>query len=421
MKVLLPSRPVPTAVFVSGRGSNLSALLEAHSRGLLPYTDIRVVVTNQPEAPALDVAKSHGVETIVVDHRPFGKDRGAHEKAILEKLAPLKIGLVVLAGYMRVLTPVLLDAFEGRMINIHPSLLPAFPGLDAQGQAWRYGVRVSGCTVHYVNQETDGGPIILQRVAKVTAGMTADGLAAAILREEHKALPLAVDLFTRGRLRRRGRRVAILRGEGSFEELEAGLPLLQPIIAATGNEHKVGEMGAILADTPVWLLKGKDVCALTEPEENAPDYLGNARIKARAWQMFSSAWCLADDSGLEVDALDGRPGVHSSRYAPSNEQRIKRLLTELDGVPEEKRTARFACTVVLVGPKGEEYHSTGTCEGRIALETRGDGGFGYDPVFIPDGFGGRHLAELTPEEKNAISHRGRALEGLKPTLARLFG
>ncbi|MCC5876791.1 MAG: phosphoribosylglycinamide formyltransferase [Candidatus Sumerlaeia bacterium] len=421
MKLLLPEIPLKVAVFVSGRGSNLAALLDARDQGKLPYANLCVVVSNQPDAPALEIARRHGIETIAVDHRPFGRDRAAHEAAILDMLAPHGIDLVVLAGYMRILTPTLLRAFAGRMINIHPSLLPAFPGVDAQGQAHRYGVKVSGCTVHFVNEETDGGPVILQRAVPIPSGANRDLVAGKILAEEHKALPLTVDLFTRGRIRAANRHVAILHGDGSFPELEESLPLHQPVIAATGNEHKVWEMGAILADTPVWLLQGSEVCDLTEPEENAPDYLGNARIKAHAWYRGTRTWCLADDSGLEVDALDGRPGVHSSRYASTNEKRLERLLTELDGVPMEKRTARFACTVVLAGPDGAEYHSTGTCEGRIATEVRGEGGFGYDPLFIPDGFGGRHLAELSAEEKNAISHRGRALQGLKGVLRELFG
>jgi phosphoribosylglycinamide formyltransferase 1 len=408
------------AVLASGRGSNLEALLGAKVAGKLPHADFRLVLSNQPNAGALGIATSHGIPTAVVDHRAFRGDRQAHEKAIIDVLEQHHIELVVLAGYMRILTPVLLEAFAGRMINIHPSLLPSFPGVDAQGQALNYGVKIAGCTVHFVNEKTDGGPIILQRSVPVLPGDTHDQLAERILVEEHKALPLALDLLTRGRLRIVGRQVMILKGVGSFPELEESLPLHHPVIAATGNAHKVDEMSAILADTAVALIRGRELCALTEPEENAPDYLGNARLKALTWQRFSGIWALADDSGLEVDAMGGRPGVHSSRYAKTNEQRISRMLLELDGVPPERRRARFACTVVLCGPNGEEHHATGTCEGMIANEPKGDGGFGYDPIFIPDGFGGRHLAELSAEEKNQISHRGRALQALKPTLNKLF-
>lgn len=415
-----PARPLPIAVFVSGRGSNLQSLLKMKREGLLPHAEIRAVVSNNPGAPALELARAEGVAAIAVDHRSFRGDREGHEREILAQLAPHGIAFVILAGYMRLLTPVLLEAFKGRMINIHPSLLPAFPGIGAQGQALDYGVRVAGCTVHFVNEEMDGGPVIVQRPVPVLPGDTEEALAARILKQEHLALPLAVDLATRGRLRLRGRRVILLAGDGSFPELEKGLPAHQPILAATGNAHKVEEMGAILADTPVWLLGGREFAPATEPEEDAPDYLGNARIKAKAWLEHAGTWCLADDSGLEVDALDGRPGVHSSRYAPTSPERNRKLLGELEGVAEEKRTARFVCTVVLAGPAGQVLHATGTCEGRIAFEARGGQGFGYDPVFIPDGFEGRHLAELSAEEKNAISHRGRALEALKPRLRKLF-
>lgn len=408
------------AVFVSGRGSNLRSLFKARRDGLLPHGRICAVVSNNPSAPALELARAENITAIAVDHRAFPRDREGHEREILARLAPHEIDFVVLAGYMRLLSPVLLEAFRGRMINIHPSLLPAFPGVHAQRQALEYGVRMSGCTVHFVNEEMDGGPIIVQRPVPVLPGDTEVTLSARILEQEHLALPLAVDLATRGRLCLRGRRVVILAGDGSFPELEKQLPTHEPVIAATGNAHKVEEMGDILADTPVHLLGGKEFAPPVEPEENAPDYRGNAEIKARAWLAHTGMWCLADDSGLEVDALEGRPGVRSSRYAPTSAERNRKLLGELEGVGEEKRTARFVCTVVLAGPAGQILHATGTCEGRIAFEARGEQGFGYDPVFIPEGYGGRHLAELTAAEKNAISHRGRALEALKPRLRHLF-
>jgi XTP/dITP diphosphohydrolase len=173
------------------------------------------------------------------------------------------------------------------------------------------------------------------------------------------------------------------------------------------------EVAAILANAPVVLAPAPRLAGVADPEETAPDYLGNARIKAAFWAERTGRWALADDSGLEVDALDGRPGVHSSRYAPTTPERNARLLAELDGVPAERRRARFVCTVVLRSPDGEEYHATGQCEGAIGTAPRGEGGFGYDPLFIPDGFDGRHLAELPAEVKNRISHRARALQALR--------
>jgi XTP/dITP diphosphohydrolase len=246
-------------------------------------------------------------------------------------------------------------------------------------------------------------------------------LAARILAEEHHALPTALNLLTQGRLRVTGRHVELI---GDQETLSPSGNYLHPrsleILVATGNQHKLHEIGQILREFPIIFRGTHEFDGVTEPDESAPDYLGNARIKAQAWGNHTGMWALADDSGLEVDALDGRPGVKSARYAPSEKERIVKLLAELEGVPEEKRTARFVCAVVLVGPNGEEHHAVGTCEGRIAFEARGDKGFGYDPVFIPDGFSGRHLAELSEATKNNISHRARALYALKPVLTKLL-
>ncbi len=159
---------------------------------------------------------------------------------------------------------------------------------------------------------------------------------------------------------------------------------------------------------------------VTDPVENAETYEGNARIKADFWRRITESYVLADDSGLEVDALDGRPGIHSSRYAANTEKRNERLLSELSEVPEGNRAARFACTVVFLGPNGEDIVSDGKCEGKIAFEQKGAHGFGYDPLFVPDGFDGKHLAELPEETKNEISHRSNALKGLRPQLEKLF-
>ncbi len=417
--------PVPpprrTAVLISGRGTNLEALLREKQAGKLPAADIALVFSNNPAAKGLDFARQHRVPTAAVDHRDYRKEREGHERAILEVLKQHRIEIVVLAGYMRILTPVLVGAFAGRMLNIHPSLLPAFPGVRAQEQAWEYGVRVSGCTVHFVNEEMDGGPVILQRTVPVHPGDGPDRLAARILREEHKALPLALDLLTRGRLRLRGRRVDILRGNSSYPLLERELPTCLPLLIATGNQNKAEEIEGMLEGLPLSVYTTGELSdeGPGEVREDAPDYEGNARLKAGAWQKASGKWTLADDSGLEVDALSGRPGVHSNRYAPTTEERNRKLLAELADVPEEKRTARFVCSVVLRGPRGKEHTARGTCEGRIAFEPSGEGGFGYDPVFLPDGYDGASLAALGAEIKNRISHRARAIEALRPALERI--
>ena len=409
-----------TAVLVSGRGSNLRALLDARAAGRLPEVDFVAVVSNNPKAPALDIAREHGIEAIGISHRQFD-DRAAHERAVVEKLKERGAEFVVLAGYMRVLTPEFLHAFPNRVINIHPSLLPAFPGVNGQGQAVEYGVRIAGLTVHFVDEHTDHGPIILQRSVPVLQTDNDARLSARILEEEHRALPLALDLFSRGRLLIDGRKVVILKGETSFPELEESLHAVDPLLIATGNDHKLGEIAAIIHDVPVRLIGTRSFPEGEEPEENGTTYEENARIKATEWQRRTGLWTLADDSGLEVDALDGRPGIHSSRYAPTSKERIKRLLKELEGVPEEKRSARFVCTMVLLGPNGEEYVETGICPGHIGKEPRGEGGFGYDPVFVPEGFHGQHLAELNAKTKNGISHRARALEQIKGILNQIFG
>ncbi|MEQ8818959.1 MAG: RdgB/HAM1 family non-canonical purine NTP pyrophosphatase [Sumerlaeia bacterium] len=194
------------------------------------------------------------------------------------------------------------------------------------------------------------------------------------------------------------------------------------LLIATGNAHKVDEIQTILHGLTVDWKTTRDVSGLDEePEESAPDFAGNALIKARAWANATGLWTIADDSGIVVDALDGRPGVKSARYAPTTEERNAKLLKELDGVPMERRTARFLCVAALVGPDGQEETAEGLCEGRIAFHPAGEGGFGYDPLFLPDGTIDKHLAELTAEEKHAISHRGRAFRALRPKIEMRLG
>jgi XTP/dITP diphosphohydrolase len=192
------------------------------------------------------------------------------------------------------------------------------------------------------------------------------------------------------------------------------------VIAST-NPGKIVEVRQILEKLPLRLLSREEVGGWPEIEETGSTFLENALLKARAVSSFTGQAALADDSGIEVDALDGAPGVRSARFAgphATDEENNARLVEALDGVPPERRTARYRCVAVVVSPEGEEIAGVGSCEGRIALEPRGSGGFGYDPWFVPEGES-RTMAELSPEEKHAISHRGKALRGLAEQLRRL--
>lgn len=174
-------------VLISGRGSNLQAILDAIEDGRLDAR-VRLVISNKEGALGLERAAKAGVSTRVISHRDFGS-REAFDRALLEALRAAEAEWVVLAGFMRILTPTFLDAYANRVVNIHPSLLPAFPGMDAQQQAIDYGVRVSGCTVHLVNEGVDAGPILDQAAVPVLPGDDRDALAARILEQEHVLLP----------------------------------------------------------------------------------------------------------------------------------------------------------------------------------------------------------------------------------------
>ena len=191
-------------VLISGRGSNLQALIDAIGDGRLDAT-IAVVISNQSDAAGLDRARQAGIETLHVDHRAF-RSRDDHDRAVARELQVRNVGLVCLAGYMRLVGGPLLEAFPNAILNIHPSLLPSFPGVDAQRQAVDYGAKISGVTVHLVTAELDAGPIVLQRTVAVFDGDTADALAARILPEEHRAYPEAVQLILDGGWRIDGRR-----------------------------------------------------------------------------------------------------------------------------------------------------------------------------------------------------------------------
>lgn len=188
------------------------------------------------------------------------------------------------------------------------------------------------------------------------------------------------------------------------------------LIFATNNAHKLTEVRAILAGTGCDVLSLADLGVDVDPEENGSTFEANALIKARAIQAITGGWVLADDSGLEVDALDGAPGVHSKRYSDEGTHAANntKLLRVLDGVDD--RGARFRCVLALLDPDGEPTFVDGAVEGRIATDLRGSEGFGYDPVFLPDAFPGRTMAELSMDEKNSISHRGEAFRALLKVL-----
>ncbi|MFT9087095.1 MAG: phosphoribosylglycinamide formyltransferase [Acetobacter okinawensis] len=184
----------PVAILLSGRGSNATALIDAARDPDFPAR-ICLVLSNKPDAPGLEMARQAGLPTRAIDHRPFGKDRAAHEHAIHAALEEAGANAVCLAGYMRLLTPYLTSAWAGRMLNIHPSILPSFPGLHTHERALEAGVRLHGCTVHLVTEGMDEGPILGQAAVPVLPDDTADMLAARVLRQEHALYPLALRHF----------------------------------------------------------------------------------------------------------------------------------------------------------------------------------------------------------------------------------
>jgi phosphoribosylglycinamide formyltransferase-1 len=191
-------------VLISGRGSNLQALIDAIQSGALDAT-IAVVISNRAQAAGLDRARSAGIETVTLDHRQFAS-RDDYDARLAGELRERGVSLVCQAGFMRLIGAPLLDAYPDRILNIHPSLLPAFPGLDAQRQALEHGVKLAGVTVHLVTGELDGGPIVLQAAVPVLDDDTEESLAARILVEEHRLYPAAVRLMLDGGWRLEGRR-----------------------------------------------------------------------------------------------------------------------------------------------------------------------------------------------------------------------
>jgi phosphoribosylglycinamide formyltransferase-1 len=180
------------AILISGRGSNMIALAEATRDGRIANTEIAIVISDQPNAAGLVKAAELGIDTLVIERR--GRQRTEHDREVVAVLQAHQVDLICLAGYMRVLSREFIEAYRGRILNIHPGLLPLFPGLNAQQQALDHGATTSGCTVHFVDETLDGGPIIAQRVVPVLQDDTVESLSARILKEEHKLYPEAVGM-----------------------------------------------------------------------------------------------------------------------------------------------------------------------------------------------------------------------------------
>src|SRR5436305_1245723 len=180
------------AILISGRGSNMVALADAVREGTIPNAEVAIVISDQRDAAGLESARKRGIETLVIERG--ARTREEHDREIVSALAGRQIDLVCLAGYMRVLSSEFINAYRGRILNIHPSLLPAFPGLDAQRQALDHGAKKSGCTVHFVDETLDGGPIVAQRDVPIHEDDTVESLSARILVEEHKLYSEAVTL-----------------------------------------------------------------------------------------------------------------------------------------------------------------------------------------------------------------------------------
>ncbi len=211
MSVNGKGRRVRIGVLASGRGSNLQAIIDAIEAGSL-HAQLVVVISNKRDAQALERARRHRLLDVWVDPKPFAGQadaREAYDRALLAELHKHEVELVLLAGYMKIVTPVLIGAYEHRIMNIHPSLLPSFPGLDVQKKALEHGVKLAGCTVHFVTPGVDEGPIIIQAAVPVLEDDTPETLAARILVEEHRIYPRAVQLYAEGRLHVEGRRVVV--------------------------------------------------------------------------------------------------------------------------------------------------------------------------------------------------------------------
>jgi phosphoribosylglycinamide formyltransferase-1 len=199
-------KKVRIGILVSGRGSNLQAIIDNIEAGRLS-AEIAVVISDQPDAFSLERARKHNIPAVHIGTKGHKERRENYDTLLVKELQKHDVELVCLAGFMRIITPVLLKAFPDRILNIHPALLPAFPGLHVQMAALKHGVKFSGCTVHFVDENMDTGPIIIQAVVPVLDNDTEDSLSARILEQEHKIYSRAIQLYAEGKLRREGRRV----------------------------------------------------------------------------------------------------------------------------------------------------------------------------------------------------------------------
>jgi len=203
-------------VLFSGRGSNFEALAESVAAGRIPNAEIAIALSNREDAPGIEKARARGIEALVISSK--GLEREAYDKLVIAALQAKQVDLVCLAGYMRLLSPQFVAAYRNRILNIHPSLLPSFPGLEAQRQALEHGAKFSGCTVHFVDENLDAGPIVLQACVPIEDNDTPETLAERILHEEHRIYAEAVRIVLEGRYRMEGRRVLIV----PEEKLRAG-------------------------------------------------------------------------------------------------------------------------------------------------------------------------------------------------------
>jgi len=198
-------------ILLSGRGSNFVAIADSIDAGRIPNARIAIVISNRSDAPGIEAARKRGLKTLMIPSK--GKDRETHDREVVAALKQEKVDLICLAGYMRLLSPWFVQQFPRRILNIHPSLLPAFPGLEAQQQAFAYGVKVSGCTVHFVDEELDHGAIIVQRTVPVHDSDDEHSLAARILEQEHIAYTEAINVVLEGKFKVVGRRLKLQRSE----------------------------------------------------------------------------------------------------------------------------------------------------------------------------------------------------------------
>jgi phosphoribosylglycinamide formyltransferase-1 len=208
---------IKIGVLVSGRGSNLQAVVDNIEKGILS-AEISVVISDQPDAFALERARKHGIPAVHLSAKGYKGKRDDYDALLVKELRKHEVDLVILAGFMRIITRTLVSAFPNRIMNIHPALLPSFPGLHVQKAAIEHGVRFSGCTVHFVDEGMDTGPIIIQAVVPVLDNDTEDSLSARILVQEHKIFSKAIQLFAEGRLTVKGRRVFVSGPEGKSGE-----------------------------------------------------------------------------------------------------------------------------------------------------------------------------------------------------------